>query len=103
MSDEIDDGGPAFPGGIAFKDVGGHARAVTSSECGEGGMTMRDWFAGQALTGLNANPGLIGRNADVVGYPTYTPAMAAEDAYDVADAMLKERKRKTKPQKGEVK
>jgi len=45
---KIEDGGPAFPehGGGMF---GEH---VTRTR----GMTMRDWFAGQALAGLLANP-----------------------------------------------
>ena len=43
-------GGPAFP-----------VPAVFSPECGtlqgEAGMTLRDWFAGQALAGLCAQDG----------------------------------------------
>lgn len=38
---EIDDGGPAFP--ISIPGVGDN---------GSGGMSLRDWFAGQALAGL---------------------------------------------------
>jgi hypothetical protein len=39
-------------------------------------MTLRDWFAGQALIALLTNG----------GYGDYT----AEDAYKIADAMLRE-------------
>lgn len=39
MSGEVKDGGPAFP------------RSGVPAE----GMTLRDWFAGQALAGLCAN------------------------------------------------
>jgi hypothetical protein len=62
------DGGPAFPG-PSFTQAGypnGHSM----------GLTMRDWFAGQAL----ANP-----------YTTdheHFPDKVAEWAYQVADAML---------------
>ena len=42
---ERDDGGPAFP--YAFVQVGSEHK---------GGMTLRAWFAGQALAGLVANP-----------------------------------------------
>jgi len=43
-----------------------------------GGMTLRDWFAGQALAGL------------MTYYHYATPDLAMR-AYDVADLMLKER------------
>lgn len=49
------------------------------------GMSLRDWFAGQALTGLLASPR---------GTPdgsSMTDTGAASAAYLVADAMLKER------------
>lgn len=45
------------------------------------GMTLRDWFAGQALAG-----GLIQH----YGYPLYKENVA-QSAYDLADAMLAER------------
>lgn len=47
-----------------------------------GGMTLRDWFAGQALMGL-----LAGRSQGV----SFTPEEAAKSAYFVAQAMLAER------------
>lgn len=45
------------------------------------GMTLRDWFAGQALTGLLA------------GVIEHYPAQASAAAYEIADAMLAERNR----------
>ena len=51
---------------------------------GQQGMTLRDWFAGQALVGL-----LAGRRADV----TFTNEDAAHSAYRVAQAMLVERQK----------
>ena len=44
------------------------------------GMTLRDYFAAAALTGLLANEGLSGQYADY-----------AKNAYKVADAMLEKR------------
>jgi hypothetical protein len=46
-------------------------------------VTLRDWFAGQALAGL------IGRL--IAGTDLYTPQIAAVIAFDVADAMMAER------------
>jgi hypothetical protein len=50
------------------------------------GMTLRDWFAGQALAGFLANERINAFDG------AYTPKMAAEDAYTAADAMLEARK-----------
>jgi len=59
-------GGPAFPtnGGVTYK-----------------GMTMLDYFAGQAM--------LFYASQDYVGYEE-----AAERSYDRAEAMLKEREKR---------
>lgn len=53
----------------------------------QNGMTLRDWFAGQALSTVLTicqNDTLRGAN-----YPVY----CATQAYDIADAMLTERER----------
>lgn len=64
------DGGQAFP----ERANDGYGCPVTV-----GGMTLRDWFAGQALVGLLAgDPGYESEDAD----------SAAEDAFMYADAML---------------
>ena len=62
------DGGPAFP--------------VTAYYGGKEGMTLRDWFAGQALIGE--------RNK---GWPK---TITAEECYEYADAMLAARAPKEK-------
>ena len=59
----INDGGPAFPNG------------VSEYALDRAGMTLRDWFAGQALPGL-------------VAHGWYDPEKAARLALDYADAML---------------
>lgn len=69
MSTAKDEGGRAFPNDGAWAN--GHA---------EGGMSLRDWFAGQAL----ANEAL--RRA----YHN-SPDVLAAKAYEYADAMLKAR------------
>ncbi len=64
-------GGPAFP--VSIDKPAGY---------GTDGMSLRDWFAGQALAGL------------VNGRKDYVKAFA-EEAYSVADAMLAERRKTT--------
>ena len=74
MSQPIDDGGPAYPH-APFALDGRHWSD------GSQGMTLRDWFAGQALAGMMADGKNSGRFADI-----------ASDAWDFADAMLAARK-----------
>ncbi len=49
-------------------------------------MTLRDWFAGQALAGLAGM-------SDNTGMAAWLVDDAAQRAYDLADAMLAERER----------
>lgn len=76
MKPALDDGGPAFPCGVV--DVA--ANKVESPA--HDGMSLRDYFAGQAL----ANFELRGE----------TPARASEWAYAIATAMLAERAKRGK-------
>jgi hypothetical protein len=72
METKQNDGGQAFP----MVDV-----LIDGQAIGSAGMSIRDYFAGQALIGL-----LSGRpdsECDEIGY--------AGDAYRFADAMLKAR------------
>jgi hypothetical protein len=48
---------------------------------GDWGMSLRDYFAGQALAGINANP----------EFSKFNPLHVASAAYRDADAMLKQR------------
>jgi hypothetical protein len=74
----INDGGPAFPFGQISEITGQPINGYFAP-----GMTLRDWFAGQALAGLTADPDM----------PTFHKC--AEIAYACADAML--RAREVKP------
>ncbi len=77
-----DNGGPAFPGTEhTFYD------GVPQVGADHQGMSLRDWFAGQALAGLIANP-----NRDATrGKKGVEPI--AQYAYEYADAMLEARKK----------
>lgn len=85
MADEYkNNGGPAFP----MQSIGPEFAP------GYEGMTLRDYFAGQALPAVISatsagthQPGLS--NPDIAGRPIED--RIAYDAYRLADAMLKER------------
>jgi hypothetical protein len=86
----IDDGGPAFP------NLGYNAEEIFN------GMTLRDWFAGQALAGLCANSELFKSFAGL--RPEFLKHMSVDEcdrfehrvismsAKSIADAMLAARK-----------
>jgi len=73
MSNDIDDGGQAYP--MLCNDLGGDI-------LGDDGMSLRDYFAGQALTGMCANTDWTDEGHKRI----------AENAYMHADVMLKARK-----------
>ena len=68
------DGGPAFPHLGLYPGADGNMHPHPTQH---GGMTLRDWFAGRALSDL------VGRE--------WTAETAAKHAYQLADAMLAER------------
>lgn len=79
---EPDDGGPAFP----------HSYATPSGPAAyddHGGMTLRDWFAGQAMSALAEGAG----NALVEGRAHDVIRLIAGLSYRIADAMVEERAR----------
>ena len=65
----INDGGPAFPSDNGVKH--------------DSGMTLRDWFAGQALAGLYGS--------EEIQEHEWGNETIAHFCYDMADAMLKAR------------
>ena len=67
----INDGGPAFPFRHAVED-----RVHYSP-----GMSLRDWYAGMAMQGMQGNP----------EYDRNTSSQLAQQSYVMADAMLKAR------------
>lgn len=84
----INNGGPAFPAGHVRKsrpahDPGADFRVTDIVEPKQAGMSLRDWFAGQALSCISLERVIAVNGA---GY-------AASLAYKVADAMLAEREK----------
>lgn len=68
-------GGPAFP-----RDTKWNADGTTCQD-GSRGMSLRDWFAGQALAGSLGNP-----ESAII-----SERLMAKVCYDYADAMLADR------------
>ena len=66
---------PAFPTGIGLN------ADKTWIGSGNGGMTLRDYFAAKAVQGMYANG----------SFPTGIMLDTAKEAYEMADAMLKAR------------
>lgn len=86
---EIDDGGPAFPRQRVLAQVD---PSSYWSDTGTPGMSLRDWFAGQALSGCLADPGVVPLETDK-GSEFYD--RMAKIAFAFADAMLAERAKKS--------
>lgn len=74
---KIDDGGPAF------------AMPPTEYHEGQGGMTLRQYYAGLAMQGMLSFPGTLNSNQ------TKTPANTANLAVSFADALIAELKKGT--------
>lgn len=82
----IDNSGPAFPQfDVVAGERDGHGDAIEAYTVATGGMTLRDYFAGQALVGIlsgywaNSNMGGLSQR-DV-----------SDEAYVYADAMIASR------------
>ena len=93
MAGKIDDGGAAFPqmrntGLVTVSEKGHHVDKVC-----DGGMTLRDWFAGQALA-ATITATSAGQHNALSGKPVGTSIYdaIAMDAYEHADAMIAARK-----------
>lgn len=72
----IKDGDSAFPRPVSWSEKGGTHRGTL-------GMTLRDYFAGQALTGMMARKDSDG----------WTKREVADDCYLYAESMLATRNR----------
>lgn len=87
MSTPINDGGPAFPEIRTQQE--NENRGTQFEVYSAGGMTLRDWLAGQALVGILACPTDFGERT--------TKKLRAEYAYQCADEMLAAREKGKTP------
>mgnify|MGYP000383067885 CR=1 FL=1 len=78
MADRIEEGGPAFP-------LADQPMPNGRWQQGSPGMSLRDWFAGQAL--------MAAWDARDKGYFKGDDSDMAECAYQIADAMLSARQK----------
>jgi hypothetical protein len=91
MSAPLNDGGPAFPN---FKTDPFSSKVEI---CPQGGMTLRDWFAGQALTSVLESSGDLQSHYDFKAGSSGdnnipSPYAIATFSYALADAMLAARR-----------
>lgn len=83
MADRIEDGGPAFP-------LADQPMPNDQWQYGSPGMSLRDWFAGQALNGMGLWMPLYG--GDTLSSRRAMDARALW-AYEQADAMIAARQK----------
>lgn len=82
-----EDGGAAFPH-IGKAYAGEYLGQVSYKDAPMPGMTLRDYFAGQALEGICSNPDITTKSQKA-GLNTEECRLAySEAAYKTADAML---------------
>lgn len=78
MTEPVKDGGPAFP--------------LPGDYTADGrGMSLRDYFAAQALTCMADAEALVAIRAEAAAKRCDPSEMVAAFVYDIADAMLKAR------------
>jgi hypothetical protein len=85
MTTRINDGGPAFPGQISA------GRDARDGKEWRPGMTLRDYFAGQAIIALTAGCPITDDDTH------WCHPLIADDAYKLADAMLAVRTKQPDP------
>ena len=87
------DGGPAFPIPVVLQKHGDvYHEIMTGWQAGLKGMTLRDYFAGQALAGMYSSPYMLAAAYDDLENEQPDDRLALW-AYDQADAMIAKRER----------
>lgn len=83
MNNQTNDGGPAFPSEIEVPNYRGSGAIGETITVKQRGMSLRDWFAGQALMAVFDYNTEAGVEMNI-----------ARSAYRMADAMLKAREQR---------
>jgi hypothetical protein len=86
---KINDGGPAFP-----RQSDQTIRGAQGYQSGENGMSLRDWFAGKALSGFLGDHLLSASLDSNCGEGNEGAETNARWAYQLADAMIAEREKR---------
>lgn len=95
MSTTPDDGGPVFGSSVpAHTVISPRGEVVPQPPQVTYGLTLRDWFAGQALAGMVANSLYLSVAASETGKIVQT---VAHNAYEIADSMLEARQARKSP------
>lgn len=103
---KVDDGGKAFPQlEVVDGEHDGHGDLIEAYTVATGGMSLRDWFAGQALAEAIQDYHRMETSGPNFGKPIHPyacQAISREEiiagfAYRLADAMLAERKKAGAP------
>lgn len=90
MSSHSDDGGPAFPASVATDSEG----SICHTHERLAGMSLRDYFAGQALASLDANDrGAVSALSGPDVSLEEDNRLLAKHCWAMADAMLAARNR----------
>lgn len=79
-------GGQAFPTNQTYRHVNGDTAWNDTTTEGHGGMTLRDYFAAQALAGSLSKDISVENHTWV--YNRANRAELARDCYEIADAMI---------------
>lgn len=85
------DGGPAFPRAASEYTQHGTLPDGNDAETAQAGMSLRDWFAGQALVGILALPLNAEEHKVIARQNAGIHTVMAVNAYRYAGAMLAER------------
>ena len=94
LNEKPNDGGPAFPRPYADDQ---HTPPDAEYKQAQPGMSLLDYFAGQAMAGMLANESITnGLDAITDSEGEDVPWVIAMDAYDQAEEMLHERERRMK-------
>lgn len=86
---QINDGGAAFPQlEVVSEERDGHGDLIEPFTRSSGGMSLRDWFAGQALIAVIAATSAGQHQPNTRKGDSHIRFAIARDAFDMADAML---------------